>query len=53
MLRRSKQMVATSIDGVKDNVPGHFKDIYSKLYNSVDAAANMAKLSTEVENNIS
>ena len=41
--------MATSIDGVKDNIPGHFMNIYSKLYNSVDDAENMANLSTEVE----
>ena len=52
-LRNSKQVVATSIDGVKDDIPGHFRNIYSKLYNSVDDAERMANLSTEVEAKIS
>ena len=52
-MRRTKQVVATSIDGVNDNVPDHFKDIYSKLYNSVDDVENMTRVSSEVEVKIS
>ena len=48
-LRSTKQLVATSIDGVKENIPNHFKEIYSKLYNSEDDAENMPAVSTEVE----
>ena len=51
-LRKSKQVVATSIDGVNANIPEHFRDIYSKLYNSVDDAESMAKVSIDVEDKI-
>ena len=51
-MRKNKQLVATSIDGVKENVPDHFKEIYSNLYNSVDDVENMAKVSNEVEKKI-
>ena len=44
--------MATSMDGVNVNIPEHFRSIYSNLYNSVDDADNMAKVSTEVEENI-
>ena len=51
-IRRTKQVVATSIDGVNENVPDHFKDIYGKLYNSVDDVENMTRVSSEVEEKI-
>ena len=35
-----------------ENIPGHFKGIYSGLYNSVDDAEKMAKLSSEVEKRV-
>ena len=35
-MRRHDPPTATSIDGVKSDIPEHFKNIYSKLYNSVD-----------------
>ena len=41
--------MATSIDGVNANIPEHFRDIYSKLYNS---AESMAKVSIHVEDKI-
>ena len=47
-MRRTKPTVATSIDGVSENVADHFKEIYSKLYNSVDDVDNMARVSNEV-----
>ena len=52
-MRKTRPVVATTIDGVKENVPEHFKNIYSQLYNSVDDAEDMARVSTEVENSIS
>ena len=51
-IRNTRQVVATSMDGVNVNIPEHFRSIYSNLYNSVDDADNMAKVSTEVEENI-
>ena len=35
-LRQCPPVIATSIDGVTENIPGHFSDIYSTLYNSAD-----------------
>ena len=34
-IRQNKPVVAVSMDNVKEGIPNHFKDIYSKLYNSV------------------
>ena len=50
--RTTKQLVPNSINGLKKNIPNHFKEIYSKLYNSVDDAENMARVSSEVETKI-
>ena len=51
-MRKVKQLMANSVDGVKENIPNHFKDIYSQLYNSVDDAENMARVSNEVESKV-
>ena len=52
-LRKTKPVVANSIDGVTENIPEHFRHIYSSLYNSVDDAENMVKVSAEVCERIS
>ena len=52
-MRNTRQVVATSMDGVNVNIPEHFKGIYSNLYNSVDDAENMVKVSAEVCERIS
>ena len=42
-MRRTKSKCADSIDGVKNDIPGHFKGIYSDLYNCVkDCSGNRA-----------
>ena len=51
-MRKTKQVVANSIDGVTDNISEHFKNIYSDLFNSVDDAENMAKVSEDITNRI-
>ena len=48
-MRNTRQVVANAMDGVKKDIPGHFKNIYSGLYNSVEDAENMTKLSEKVE----
>ena len=48
-MRKTRQLVANS---VKENIPDHFKEIYSKLYNSVDDDENMARISSEVETKV-
>ena len=40
-LRKSTPVIATCIDGHSDNIPEHFRSIYSKLYNSTDDAARL------------
>ena len=51
-LRKCKPTAATSIDGIKDNIPGHFRAIYSELYNSVDEKQDLADLKIDIENSI-
>ena len=48
-LRKSKPVAATSMDGVKEDIPGHFKDIFSELYNSADDKEDLLKVLSDVE----
>ena len=51
--RRSFQPpVASSMDGKKENIANHFKDIYGELYNSVDDMNNMFEMKQEIEDRI-
>ena len=52
-MRKSKPVVATSMDNENDDIPNHFKGIYSKLYNSVNDKDELEAIQSEVENNIS
>ena len=52
-LRKTKPVCADSIDGEKEDIPGHFKNIYSNLYNSFDDAEDVALIREEVEAKIS
>ena len=40
------------MDGNKKDIPNHFKDIYSKLYNSVDDLENLKEMKSEIEKKI-
>ena len=51
-LRQTKRTVATSIDGVKENIADHFGNIYSNLYNSADDEREMESVKVKVENAI-
>ena len=51
-LRRSKPVAATSMDGVTDDIPGHFKNIFSNIYNSADDKDELADVLSEVEDKI-
>ena len=51
-LRKTKRTVATSIDGEKDDIAGHFGSIYSELYNSAEDTAEMEAVKEEVEHAI-
>ena len=48
-LRKSKQIVATSMDGVKENVKEHFKQKYDELYNSADDGLELLEVENETE----
>ena len=43
-LRKSRAEVATSIDGVSQDIPEHFGRIYSELYNSADDGEKVAEV---------
>ena len=47
--RKSNPVVATSMDGVKDDVKDHFKGIYEKLFNSADDAEELLKVQEEAD----
>ena len=48
-LRRSPPVVATSIDGVTENVPDHFANLYSNLYNSADDTAEFERVHQDIK----
>ena len=52
-LRQSPPVIATSIDGVTENIPGYFSDIYSTLYNSADDATELDLVHQQVQAAIS
>ena len=49
-LRSCKPVTATSMDGIKKDIPGHFKNIYTEFYNSVDDKLN--DLASDIEDEI-
>ena len=51
-LRKSKATEANKIDGVTKDIPGHFKKIYSKLYNSVDDGEELSVIREQLETDI-
>ena len=50
--RNSAQTVSTSMDGVQQNIQEHFKDIYSKLYNSHNDADAIIDIEREVKSRV-
>ena len=48
-MRGNNPQVASSIDGVDDNISEHFKGIYEKLYNSVDDKDEVELLRGEID----
>ena len=51
-LRKAKPVIATSMDGVKQDIPGHFKNIFGNLYNSAGEKEELLKVLQEVEDKI-
>jgi hypothetical protein len=48
-LRKSKPVVATSMDGVTENVKDHFRKKYENLFNSADDGLELLKVQSETE----
>ena len=51
-LRSAKPIIATSMDGVTEDIPGHFKNIFSELYNSADDTEELLDVLRQVEERI-
>ena len=51
-MRKTKTVCADSMDGKHDDIPGHFRNIYSNLYNSVNDAEDVEDIRKEVETKI-
>ena len=41
--------MANTMDGVKEDLANHFRNIYSNLYNSVEDSENLARVSEQIE----
>ena len=50
--RKSGQVVSTTMDGIDNDIPGHFKNIYSNLYNTHDDAEKMNVLENDTQNKV-
>ena len=48
-MRKTNPTIADTIDGVSDDIPNHFRSIYSELYNSVDDANEVLLIKDEIE----
>ena len=52
-MRKVKTVHADKIGGATEDIPNHFRSIYSDLYNSVKDGEEVQKISDEVDKNIS
>ena len=52
-IRAHKPVLAASMDGEKDDIAGHFKNIYSTLYNSTNDQDELKKVAEETESQLS
>ena len=51
-LRKHSPVIASSIDGVKRDIPEHFKGIYSSLYNSVNDRDELSLIQNRIQGKI-
>ena len=51
-IRQCKLVFPSCIDGVSNDVPNHFRNIYSKLYNSIDDTDELFEVKTYVDSKI-
>ena len=48
-LRKSPPTVASSIDGISNNIDGHFANIYEKLYSAIDDSDDLLRIANHLE----
>ena len=48
-MRKVNQKAADTIDGVQQDIPNHFGNIYKELYNCVDDGEEVVKICKEIE----
>ena len=46
-LRKVNDIVPTTIDGTKENITGHFANVYERIYNSIDDKEEDQKFTPE------
>ena len=51
-IRKTHSRAAKSIDGVSNNIPNHFRNIYNELYNRVNDINDVELIKNEVESKI-
>ena len=51
-MRKSNSVVATSMDGVQNNVTDHFREKYEKLFNSTDDGTELLKVQKLTETRV-
>ena len=51
-LRKIKDTVPITIDGTKDNITGHFANVYERIYNSIDDEEEMATIYLRVNKSL-
>ena len=51
-MRKTKKTCPNTMDGISDNIPGHFKSIYKDLYNCVKDADEIGAIQAEVEEKV-
>ena len=52
-MRKAPAAVVNSVDGVTEDIPGHFASIYSRLYNSVNEESKLKSIYRMVDNQVS
>ena len=52
-MRKAPATVVNSVDGVTEDIPGHFASIYTRLYNSVNERSKLESIYAAVDNQVS
>ena len=47
-----KDIVPTTRDGTKDNITGHFANVYERIYNSIDDKEEVEKVYSRVNKHL-